>query len=252
VFPLADGFIVISERLRELVAACASDGATLVKIPIIVDYEYYQGMNCDADSFERPYMLHAATLNDAKEGILDVFRAFALVHEEHGIPLHFYLANRVGLSSVVRAVDELISEHKLSRFVHFLETPKDETLTVYQCGCDFTVINKTDTEQNRHNFATKIGEFLALGRPIITTGLGEVKYFLEDGVSCLYVDPGSPRQIAEKIALLINNSELCTSIGENGRRIAAERLAADSQAPELKRFLETTAARRNKRSTFRS
>ena len=70
-----------------------------------------------------------------------------------------------------------------------------------------------DSEQNRYNFATKIGEYCALGKPIITTGVGEVSNYFNDGINCVFIPQHNPNIIAEKIIYLLNNPALASKIG---------------------------------------
>lgn len=239
VFPFADGFVVISESLKEYVLKYASKKARIIKIPILVDFDYYAGFVKKNSNFSKPYMIHTATLNDVKDGIINVFKAFALVHKNYNNHLHFYLSNRIGLKPIINEIDRIIHENTLSDYVHFLDRPDNETLINYQANAALTVINKVDTEQNRHNFATKTGEYLALGIPIITTKIGEVTHFLQHESSCLFVEPNSVEEIADAINYLINNQIKLKQIGQNGKKVAHENFEMKNQTMRLKTYFES-------------
>ena len=55
------------------------------------------------------------------------------------------------------------------------------------------------------NFPLVVLEAAAAGQAIITTPVGAVPEFFEDGVSALFVDPGNPQQIANAIMRLLRN-----------------------------------------------
>lgn len=238
VYPFVDGFIVISESLKELTIKHASYKCKIIKIPILVDYDYYnKSINTNIE-LQYPFMIHSAVLNDSKDGITDVFKAFALIHTQHKIPLHFYLTNKKGLKRVVNTVYEIIRENKLEKYVHFLDNPDNSILLKYQTSCYLTVINKINNEQNKYNFSTRIGEYLALGKPIITTEIGEVVNYLEDNKSCLYVTQNFPKSIADKIAYLLKNPDVADIIGKNGKKIAYEHFSIDKLSLKLKNYFE--------------
>jgi glycosyltransferase involved in cell wall biosynthesis len=237
VYPFVDGFIVISEPLKDFVEKYASKNTKIIKIPIIVDFDYYANYALTDNGLKKPFMIHTATLNDIKDGIIDVFKAFVIVHKKTKIPLHFYLSNRIGLKTVIDTIEKLIRENSLNEYVHFLNQPDDDTIVRYQANATLTVINKADTDQNRHNFATKTGEYLALGIPIITTRIGEIENYLEDDVSCLFINPSSIYEMAAKIEYIIRNESKAKIIGQNGRQIAKMYFDANIQNRVLVDFL---------------
>ena len=61
------------------------------------------------------------------------------------------------------------------------------------------IINKRPNLQNRYCFATKLGEYLLTGKPVIISDVGEAKNYLKDGESAYIVDSGQPNLIAKKI-----------------------------------------------------
>ena len=161
-----------------------------------------------------------------------------MLHIKYGKKLHFYLSNKKGLKPILNNIKELISKSKLNEYVHFLDEPNDDILINYQANADMTIINKLDTEQNRFNFATKIGEYLALGIPIITTNIGEVKKYLKDNVDCIYIQPNNYIEIADKIAMLLDKKELVQQISRNSRNIALKHFSIDSNCYRLKKYFE--------------
>ncbi|MGD8779517.1 MAG: glycosyltransferase [Ignavibacteria bacterium] len=245
VFPFADGFVVISEALKKFVEKHSSKNCAIIRIPILVDYEYYANYGPKENNFKTPFMVHTATLNDVKDGILAVFHAFILVHKKHKIPLHFYLTNRIGLTSVVNKIDNLIKENNLEDYVHFLDSPDNETLINYQANANLTVINKVDSDQNRHNFATKTGEYLALGIPIIITKIGEVVNYFNDS-NIIFLEENFADRIAEKIVFVLKNKYQVEKIAEQGKYLAQNVFNYKKQCIRLTEFFNNLLYDENK------
>ena len=95
------------------------------------------------------------------------------------------------------------------------------------------------SEQNIYNFATKIGEYSALGKPIITTGIGEVVNYFKDNVNCLYVPPNNPRAIAEKIVYLLKNPDKSVQIGAEARKLAYQSFDYKQNSQKLNSFMQS-------------
>lgn len=70
---------------------------------------------------------------------------------------------------------------------------------------------------------SKIGDYLASGKPLINTGLDEeFRAKTEADGFGVNVPPEEPEALAGAIAALKNDPALCGSMGENGRRVAEE------------------------------
>ena len=235
VYPLPDGFIVISDILFDYISKYKKKNSIVCKVPILVDFDYYQKRVGKLDCF-MPFMLHSATLNDHKDGIINVFRAFAKIVSELGMDLHFYLTCKNGLPKTKNLINEIVSDHKLENYVHFLGDLDEEALLAYQQDCSFVVVNKVYSEQNRYNFATKLGEYLALGKPVITSQVGEVANYLKNNISCIYADPYDVNDIAASILKILTDPAFGKEIGEKGKEIAKREFDFHAQSKNINQF----------------
>jgi len=237
VYPLIDGFIVISDPLVKYVKENGKKGVVVCKVPILVDYDYYQEL-IENNDYKLPYIINTAALNDHKDGIVKVFEAFALVIGQ-GYNLHFYLTSKVAAKEPLDSINLIMKENKLDDKVTFIGELDEETLLSYQANCSMVILNKVDSEQNRYNFATKLGEYLALGKPVITTSVGEVSNYLKDNDSCICVEPNNAEKIAQSMTRLITDEEFARQVGENGRIIAKEVFNLRAQSKRIEKFFNT-------------
>lgn len=219
VYTLIDGFIVISDPLFQYISKYSKRKSLILKVPILVDFDYYQQLTIKPPLLD-PYILHTATLNDHKDGLSNVFLAFAKVVSNRKIGLHFYLTSQNGMRHIKEKINEIIDKNNLEDYVHFLGDLDEESLFHAQSHCQMVIINKTDSVQNRYNFATKLGEYLALGKPVITSKIGEVQDYLNHDQSCLFVNPSDSDDIALAIEKLLDNPDMAMQIGMCGRQVA--------------------------------
>ena len=63
-------------------------------------------------------------------------------------------------------------------------------------------------------------EAMAAGVVVIGTPVGGIVDFLKDGETGVFCEPGNPKDIAEKIKLLLTDKELAQRVRENGSKIA--------------------------------
>ena len=116
-------------------------------------------------------------------------------------------------------VEYLIEKYNLQETVCFLGYLDRDKLLEYQQRCSVVIINKHLTLQNQYCFATKIGEYLALSKPIIITNVGEATYYLKDGHNSYVVEAGNPNLIADKIIEVFKDSLKAKRIGCEGHKL---------------------------------
>jgi glycosyltransferase involved in cell wall biosynthesis len=215
-----DGFIVISEPLYEYISARKKNAASIIKIPIIIDTkENFDDGSTDIPA--HPYFIHTGAMSQQKDGIVDIFSAFAQVVARTGLDLHFYLSGkREGPSDVLDGISQIIDRYNLQDKVHFLGYIGEDMLRSLQKHSKFLVLPKPDNEQNRNNFATKLGEYLAFGKPVITTAVGDMANYMKHEQTSIIVEPGNVDQITDAMIRIIDNDELACDLGLAGKKVA--------------------------------
>jgi glycosyltransferase involved in cell wall biosynthesis len=231
-----DGFVVISTPLEDYIKKFAAKKARIIKIPIIIDLDRNIA-NISKPEAQFPYLLHTGALSDRKDGIIEVFEAFAKANSILDKKLHFYLTSKIAPQDVLRKMEKIIKENKLQDNVHFLGNISEEMLLSYQKYCSMVIINKHLNEQNLYNFPTKLGEYLVFEIPVITTSIGEMGNYLIDDVNCYFFPVNNVEILAKKMISIIENPEQSKQIGSNGKEIAAVHFNYIYQGKRFAEFL---------------
>lgn len=90
----------------------------------------------------------------------------------------------------------------------------------------------------RQGLGTIMLEAMALGRPVIATGVGGVYSAVRDDETGLVVPPSDSRRLAERILELLNDPDRARTLAEAGRRLVLEEFSVDKmvhQTAELYR-----------------
>jgi glycosyltransferase involved in cell wall biosynthesis len=93
-----------------------------------------------------------------------------------------------------------------------------ELLALYQEASVLLAPLFEDT-QSAARFPTKIGEYLAAGRPVVTSAVGEIPRFFDDGVNALIAAPDDAAAYAGKLIQALDDPEAAAAIGRAGRRL---------------------------------
>ena len=85
-------------------------------------------------------------------------------------------------------------------------------------------------------------EAMAAGLPIIGTPVGGIPDFLKDGETGLFCEVDNPKNLAEKIMLLLNNGELREKLIKNGLELVREKYDWNNIIKKFREIYETTNA----------
>jgi len=217
-FPCFDGFISISNSLFEVANKYKSFKAKVIKIPIIVIPEDFYTKRKELGF---PYIFHAGTLYEQKDGIIGMLKAFSIASKS--LPkLKFVLTGNYKNSPDRDEIELVIKKEMIGDKVIFTGYLSIQELNEYMNGAILAIINKSNTKQNHYCFSTKLGEYLACGVPVIMTAVGEANYYLKNNVSAYIVEPNNPEQIAKKILLAFSAPEERKQIAEQGKKLINE------------------------------
>ncbi len=78
-------------------------------------------------------------------------------------------------------------------------------------------------------FSNSILEYMAAGRPVVSTDVGGAREAVAHGESGYLVQPGDYEGMAEHITSLLMRPELAGSMGERGRQIVMEKFSSQKQ-----------------------
>lgn len=90
---------------------------------------------------------------------------------------------------------------------------------------------------NNYRFPSKLPEYLATGKPVLlpATNIGR---YLKDSDECILLRQGNAIEIAQKLEMLFQDSDLRKKIGAAGRNFAEKNLRWDAGAVKMKAFYQ--------------
>ena len=233
--PQFDGVIVISSPLLNLISLYKNKNAKIIRIPILSDVkknEIYHKKQGDSV----PYILHAGSLTERKDGIIAVFKAFALAHNKLNGKIKFILTSKIALPSLWWKINSIIKNNNLQDSVEFKGIISKEELDKLRYGCTLSIVNKPLNSQNDYNFSTKLSELLVSEVPVIASKTGEMSKFFIDNENAYLVEANNVTEIACKIEQIIQNPDEAKRIAINGRILAEKEFYYLKHADSLYSF----------------
>jgi glycosyltransferase involved in cell wall biosynthesis len=110
-------------------------------------------------------------------------------------------------------------------------------------GCDVLCAPTVELAGGRPFFGspTKLFEYMALGRPIVASRLGQTPDVVEDGRSALLTEPGDARDVARAIDRLVGDPQLGSSLAAAARADAEALHTWDRRAETILTALRSVA-----------
>jgi len=120
---------------------------------------------------------------------------------------------------------------------------RDDLLAAYSRS-HALLIPLFDDVRSKARFPTKLGEYLASGRPVVTTSVGEVRRFMSDGVDAYITPPDDPVAYGQRICDVLSDCSAASQVGRAGRQLAETRFHYSIHGPALVEAIETACAGR--------
>jgi glycosyltransferase involved in cell wall biosynthesis len=174
-------------------------------------------LHCWTLPADRPLLLFVSRFIAAK-GLIDVIAACGLLRDNGE---RFFLLC-VGDGPARSEAEALVERLNLHDYVRFFGYIPEEQTTGFYVNSDVLIFPTYHTE----GFPMVIFNASAAGLPIITTRIRAAADYLAEPENCFWVEPKSPKQLAEKIRRLLAQPDEQNRMRLNNR-LLAERFSAE-------------------------
>ncbi len=231
-----DGFALMTKTLYSHYNQMISGRPKLLHLPMTVDLERFTMDSTPPIEFKNPYLLYVGVMNNAKDGIDVLIKAFSQICSRYP-NLNLYLVGPY--THDTQGQLKLIKDMGLENRVFWMKEYPREAIPAIVKNAKLLTLPRPDSKQAQGGFPTKLGEYLASGVPVCATSVGELSEYLEDEKSVFFAQPGSVDSFANALERALSNPDLASQVGKNGRLVAEKSFNKDIQAGILFNFLKT-------------
>jgi glycosyltransferase involved in cell wall biosynthesis len=212
----ADSLIGISEHLFKRLLFLSKNKIPVFLIPISVNLDYFNNNNIMRDNKELK-IFYGGSFNE-KDGLEYLIEAFDEVTKKHMNVKLIITGTSVNsdMERVNNLINKAVNKDKIL-YKGFLNT-----LDYYSLlnECDIFCMTRINSNHANTGFPFKLGEFLASGKAVVATNVGDVPRYLKNNVNAIVIMPNSVPQLADALSSLIENPDKIRSIGIEGRKTA--------------------------------
>lgn len=232
---LSDAVTPISEVLIEQ-AQTLAPGKPIHKLPILCDFNKFDPSAGKGGEGEIRFMYcGAASYMPLIDFVLEAFGRLDHSSTDKKVFLDFILGgSEKELERVFRAIDQ----HENSARIRVFQNVPHAQIPDYYAKASALLIPLRPTLQDAARFPHKLGEYLASGRPVITTSFGEIRHydFLDEQTALIAADYDAAL-FAERMQFILNHPEEGRSIGQRGREMGLANFNYKTLGTGLKQFL---------------
>lgn len=217
---LADAIVVISSYLEEKYWKRASATQGVYRIPTAINCAEWA---CSEE--ETPgilTLLYSGAFGEQDE-IENLVEALSMLRDAG----HSFEATLVGTNgrepARIAAIKQQIRRSGLSDLIDMPGFLPQSDLRSRVCDSNLLVAIRRDATWSRSGLSTKLSEYLASGRAVVVSDVGESRCYLEEGKNA-YVVPATatPKQILAALERAISSDEQRRLIGLAGQEVARE------------------------------
>lgn len=176
------------------------------------------------------YMACYAGVMGQLDGVIELLRSVRyIVHDVGRKDIIFIL---LGDGSIRRHAFDCLQTWQIEPFVSMPGRINDKfILRQYLCTADVLLSPEPMNPLNAHSTFIKVGEYMAMGKPIVAYDLIETRFTAQK--SALYVKPGDHEEYGRAILTLVDDQDLRNRMGSYGQKRIENQLSWEHQQQNL-------------------
>ncbi len=215
-----DGIITVSTALKNYFAENGISRDRIHIVNMIVDSSRFDGIKKNPEV--EPYIAYCGTASNSKDGVDDLIRAFAIVHQKYS-NLKLYIMGQIPTAKEEFANKILAETLNVNDAVVFTGVIAAKDMPQMLVDSVAVALARPNNVQAQNGFPGKLGEYLLSGVPAVVTAVGDIPLFLTDMKDSLIAHPNDPKDFAQKLIWVIEHPAESKVIAEKGKDLVAQK-----------------------------
>jgi glycosyltransferase involved in cell wall biosynthesis len=216
------GLFIMTHPLREFFLKKSIPDRNILIVPQTVDIERFEKKT---DEFDKPfpyeYIAYIGSLNQQKDGVLTLTESFSEVSARFPL-MHLAIAGD-GSQQEINLLSALIMQLNLNNKVHYIGRISSDKIPFFLHGAKLLASCRPRSMQSDFGFPTKVVEYLASGKPVVTTVTGELAFYLKDKVNAFIATTADASAFSLKIIEVLQDYDFAMKVAQNGKELVREK-----------------------------
>jgi glycosyltransferase involved in cell wall biosynthesis len=233
-YKIYDGYIFISHALVDFFREKTRKNSPITIVPITVDLQRFE--NANPKGIEK-WITYCGNMYGDKDGVPILFEAYSQIHykyPEHRLVIIGDTNNKPEFEKLRNKIKILGIDDKVifTGYVHRDKMPE------YLCRSMVLVLSRPNNVQAQAGFPTKLGEYLAAGRPVLVTSVGDIPKYITDKKNGYLAIPGNSVDFADRLNEILDDMTSANIVGMEGRKLAHNVFNSNYQAQQIVEFIQ--------------
>lgn len=186
---------------------------------------------------EKKHLIYVGGMDLSNDNIDLIIKAFSIIsHKYNDIDLLFYGPL---YEKDKPYLESLIEQGGVKGLVHFKGQIDYHEVPKVLCQAYILVTSQSKTKRADGGIPTKLGEYLACGKPVIFSDISNLSSFLNDGKQIYFVQPDNIELYAAKLQYILDHYNEALVVGQKGKEYCLEHYGARKVTIDLVAFLNS-------------
>ncbi len=209
-----NGLISMTKVVRDFYRGiCDYDFPSLI-MPMTVEPERFIYSRNNQQNLK--IITYIGNLEIYKDNIDILIESFSLFCKER----NDYKLWLVGEGKDEHKLKQKVNQMGLSNYVVFKGSKSRNEIPEILAISSILVLTRVKTARSDGGFPTKLGEYLASGKPVILTNVGEINEYIIDRVNAFLVEPNNIKAFSNCLLYVANHYEEAIKVGLEGKKLA--------------------------------
>lgn len=225
------GFIFMTEAIKQFALEYLDDNKLIYILPITIDcHRFTSPSYCHPSG---PYFCYVGLSNPKRDGFEQIIQGYLKYRAEFSSNAKLVCLGNNRSADLTQILARYRNAKHFSD-IEFVGIKRRSEVALFVSNSLGNVT--TPKSIDSLGFPSKIAEYLASGKPLITTDAGEISRYLS-GETCYLCRRGNIRDIAESFHRIVVDPVGAARIAENGLALAKNRFNYTAYKSEIDEFL---------------
>lgn len=203
-----------------------------VIIPVLVDTAKYKPTYRYVE--EPIKMIYIGTVTRRKDAIMVVLEAINMIKDDLDGKLELHILGKAS-KEFKKTLSKFICQNQLKSIIKLLPSVKAHVVPDILPLYDIGLLIREKNIQTKYGFATKLGEYLASGLPVIANDISDNLLYLKDSFNSIIIEDVNALSLNRVFLSLLKDKERINKMKRNAVHTAREGLDLQNFSKDLKK-----------------
>lgn len=233
---MCNGIFCISKYLIDFYKSRGFDANKLLLVPSTVDNSRFQINYKPPFTFQ--YILYCGGLTLKKDGVDILIKSFAKIAGKYP-DINLVLIGKGDPETNEIILKGIAVDLKINERVIFLGPLSRNDVPAYMINAKILALARPTSIVADAGFPSKLTEYLACGRPVVVTRVGEIPVYLKDNENAFLAEPDSEQAFANKLEFVLKNYTFALEVSEQGMELTRTVFNYNYQAKRMLSFINS-------------